>query len=619
VRLLYSLIAVLLCNFLLGQIVDDSTKQVYGPKTTKFIYEDNLLNNIGDYQTVDTSIYLLERQSVVDKSARELQNLGVIGTPQFPIFHTPQSTIGRSSGFTAYSRFDFDPSDVKYYDTKSPFFDLFGMLGGGNRNIIDIGFSRNVNPNWNIGFDYRVLTVDKQLARNGEGDRQVESSAFAGYTHYSHPKVPYQIMFHYAQLNHNTVDLGGVRYLDTDSSRTDLFQYEIAQLRLEDAQSNIKNRRIHLFQEYELAEQLQLYHVLDRRTEQHTFEDFSGGTSSADYNTYTDFYPNFFIDADSTYQRTNFRTFSNEAGIKGDISSVFYRAYLKFRWVDFFYNYLNPDVSAFEQYVGGYARFKWRDKFDVTANGEYILGGGYDLQGKLSSNLINVYYRTSNYAVPFIYNNYFGNHHEWSNSFDPTFSNQLGGNIKFNYKFVELIPSVDLTSYQNYLFFNQERQPVQNTGTFVISKIGGHANLRFLNQKGEGWHLENQTYFTTVAGDGASQVRIPQVFFNGRFFWRGNWFQDLVPFEVGLDTHARSAYFAYSFAPETQQFYLQDEYEIEGFFKADVFINMRLDRFLLSLKWTHVNQPGDGGYFASPYFPGQPRVIDVNVRWMFFD
>ena len=599
--------------------MDDSTKQIYGPKTTKFIREENLLNNTGDYQTIDTSIYLLERQSVVDRNAREFQNLGVIGTPTFSVFHVPQQAIGRSSGFNAYSNFAFDPSIINYYDTKSPYFDLFGMLGGGNRNIIDIGFSRNVNPNWNVGFKYRRLTVDKQLARDGQGDRQVEGAAFAAYTHYKHAKVPYQLLFHYSQLNHNAVDLGGVRFLDTDSSRTDLFQYEIALLRLEDAQTNVKDRRIHLFQEYQLAEQLQLYHVLDRHTEQHTYEDFSGSSSTTDYNTYTDFYPNFFVDEDSTYQRANFSSFSNEAGIKGDISNVFYRTFLRFRWVDFDYNYLDPEFDAFEQYIGGYLRFKWREKFSVVTNGAYIVGGGYDFKGTLSSTLLNAYYRTSNYAVPFIYNRYFGNHHEWSNSFEPTFTNQLGGNVNLRSKFFELVPTVDFTSYQNYLYFDQNRQPVQNTGTFVISKLGGNLNLRFLNSKGEGWHLENQAFYTRVAGDGAAQVRIPEIFFNGRFFWRGNWFDDLVPFEVGVDTHARSAYFANSYAPEIQQFYLQDEYEIEGYFKADLFLNMRLDKFFLSLKWTHIDQPNDGGYFASPYYPGQPRVLDVNVKWRFFD
>lgn len=618
VRILLLLILFLISGLgVRAQIVDDTTKQVYGPKTTKFIDEQIILNN-GEYQPLDTSIYLFERQSLVDKSERTLQDLGVIGTALFPILQDPAPKIGKTSGYTSYNRYAFDASKIKYYDTKSPFFDLFAMLGGGNRNILRIGFSRNINPNWNFGFNYNVITVDKQLARNGEGDRQVESSAFVGYTHYKHPKRPYQVLFNYSQLNHNTVELGGVRYLTNDEVRAELFQFDNALLRLDEAQTNVKLRRLHVYQDYRFADQFQLYNITDNYSEENTFKDFAGGTSGT-YDPYRDFYSNFFIDEDSTYQRANFNAFSNETGIKGNISSIYYRAFVKSRWVDFKYNYLDPDERAFEQYIGGVTRFKWRDKFSVTANGSYILGGGYELKGMLSSKLISAYYRTANYTVPYLNNTYFGNHHEWANNFNPLFTNELGGNIFVNLKLIELIPEIKLTSYQNYLYFDQQRQARQNNGTFVISRIGGRMNFRFLNDKNEGWHFENQIYYSTVAGDGSGLARVPDLIYNGRLFWRGEWFDDLVPFEVGLDTHARSAFFANSYAPETQQFYLQDDYKLESFFKADFFLSMRLDKFFLSVKWTHLDDPNDGGYFASPYYPGQPRALDLNVRWLFFD
>lgn len=617
-RGLFLFITVFFSYHVFGQIVDDSTKQVYGPSTTKFITEDIVLNDSVIYSRIDTSIYLLERQSVVDKNNHELQDLGLMGTAQFPVFYTPAKSIGRSSGYTAYSSYALKPSDIKYYDTKSPFIDLLIMLGGGNRNKVDVGVTRNINPNWNAGFNFKTLAIDKQLSRDRRGDRQVESSAFSAHTHYKHDKIPYQVLAHFSLLNHNVVELGGVRYFDTDSTETDLFQFDNALLRLEEAQSFFRDRRFHLYQDYQLAEAFQLYHIADRHTEVSIFEDFAD-SDVGDYNPFSDFYDAFLIDEDSTYQRANFSSFSNEAGIKGNVSNVFYRGYVRMRWVDFFYNYFAPDLSAFEQYVGGFAKFKWKDKFSVEANGEVILGEGFDLKGNISSNFINAYYRSTNYAVPYIFNDYFGNHHEWHNDFDPTFVNQLGGNIKFKVKFAELVPSIDLVSYQNYLLFDEDIVPIQNTGTFVVTKIGGNANFRFLNKKGEGWHFENQFYFTNVVGDGASQIRIPQFFYNGRFFWRGEWFKDAVSFEWGIDAHTRSSYYATTFAPEVQQFYLQNDFEIPSYLATNVFINMRLYKFLMSLKFTHVNQPDDGGYFTSPYYPGQPRVFDVLVKWRFFN
>ena len=69
VRIFVSLIAVLLFFGVQGQIVDDSTVLVYGPKTTEYTTEYNILNNLDDYRAVDTTIYLFERQSIVDKSS----------------------------------------------------------------------------------------------------------------------------------------------------------------------------------------------------------------------------------------------------------------------------------------------------------------------------------------------------------------------------------------------------------------------------------------------------------------------------------------------------------------------------------------------------------------------
>ena len=90
-RFYLSLIAVLSFLVLQAQIVDDSTRNVYGPKTTLFTTEKDILNNTVAYQTLDTSIYLFERQSFVEKSGRRYQDLGNLGTALFPIFYEPPS------------------------------------------------------------------------------------------------------------------------------------------------------------------------------------------------------------------------------------------------------------------------------------------------------------------------------------------------------------------------------------------------------------------------------------------------------------------------------------------------------------------------------------------------
>ncbi|WP_421765567.1 putative porin [Ekhidna sp.] len=616
-RIYFLLIAVLSAGALSAQIVDDSTKLVYGPKSTEFTTEEEVLNNLNNYQRIDTSIYLFERQSYVDRSARKFQNLGNFGTALFPIFYTPQSAIGRTSGFNAYNRYAFQPKDIKYYDTKSPYIELFVYLGGGNRNIVDIGFSRNVNENWNIGFDVRKITANKQLAPENQTDRQVIGTSFVGYTHYKHAKVPYQFLANYSSMSHKVFELGGARPT-SDSLRTDFFLYDNALVRLEEAQAIVKSSRWHFYHDYQIAKQFQLYHTFDYLKETNIYQDFAGDTGPGGYDLYTDFYTDFLMDEDSTQERSVFSSLSNEIGIKGNLSSVFYRFYSKLRSVDWSYLLYDPESRAFEQYLGGFARFDWREKFAVTANAEYLLGGGYKLGGNLSSDLLNVSYSSMNYRVPFIYSDYFGNHHEWHNDFDPVFMNKLEAQINLDFKSFEIRPKVCLTTYNNFVYFNGNIDPIQSTDAF-ISSIGGDFNLRLLNSKQEGWHLENELMATNVSGGASDFVRIPDVWFNGRYYWRGNWFNDLVPVEVGIDAHARSAYFANAYAPEIQQFYVQNDQEIFGYTAADLFVNMKVDKFFFAIKWTHFNQPQDDGYFTTPNYPGQRKVIDLMIRWMFFD
>lgn len=602
-----------------AQLLDDTTELVYGPKTTRFLYEHQILNNQLDYATVDTSLHLFERQSMVDQSARRYQNLGNFGTALFPVFFSTQESIGRTSGFNAFAPYSRGGNrKIKFYDTKSPFIDLFTYLGAENKNLVRIDFSRNVREGWNVGFDLHKITTDKIVANDGEGDRQTESTSFDFYTHFKNQKKTYQAVFYLNQLSHKVVELGGVRF-GSDSILSEFFQLDNALLRLEDAQNIRKETQWHLYHDFRIAEQFQVYHSIDIYNEENSYQDFTDGSSS-DYDSYADAYNGVFqIDGDSTYERSTFSSTTNEAGIKGDLSSVFYRAYVKLRTVDFNYFLLDPFEKVTETYIGGYARFNWREKFTVIGEAEVLQGGEYKFLGSLKSDLINIDYQSKRYNVPFIYGAYFGNHYEWGNNFTPVFANQLSGSLKLGYKSFTFIPKASFTALTDHVFFNEEQLPTQASAGIAIASIGGEVNAAFIGGKGEGLFLENELVATNVSGGSADAIRIPDLFYNGRYYWRGLLFGDNIPVEIGVDAHARSSYFANAYLPVTQQFYVQNEFENFGYFKTDFFINMRLDKFYIALKWAHFDQPADSGYFTTPYYPGQPKGIDLIIRWTFFD
>ncbi|WP_332367843.1 hypothetical protein [Spirosoma telluris] len=67
-------------------IIDDSTKVIYGPKSTRYVLEDDILNNRQKLYTLDTTMDEVHRFTYVQRSQNLYQDLGTLGTPIRPVF-----------------------------------------------------------------------------------------------------------------------------------------------------------------------------------------------------------------------------------------------------------------------------------------------------------------------------------------------------------------------------------------------------------------------------------------------------------------------------------------------------------------------------------------------------
>src|SRR5687768_6439022 len=192
-----------------SRIIDDTTKQVYGPKTSKYYYEKDVFLNRITYHPIDTSIRNFHKFNYVQWHNNVYQDLGNIGTSIMPIFYQIPSLIGVTSGFNSYNLY-WDDEQIRYFDTKSPYSNIRATLGGKGRSATRISFSRNITPQWNFGFTFRPLLIDKQIQRQGKGDRQVRATYYDIYTAYQTPDSSYRVMFSYRRNKHETDENGGV-------------------------------------------------------------------------------------------------------------------------------------------------------------------------------------------------------------------------------------------------------------------------------------------------------------------------------------------------------------------------------------------------------------------------
>ncbi len=596
-----------------AQIVDDSTKQIYSAKTTRIIRELDIKNNQTSERHPDTTLYRLESFMMTDKTEHYYQDLGNNGTALFPIFYQLKNQIGKTTGFDVYDPYMYNPEDVNYYDTKSPFISVDVIFGGNNRSAVDFTFARSINQRWNFGFDIHKITSTKIIGYTSIDDRNSQSSIFSFYTYYKHEKMPYSAMLSVVNLNHNVGETGGI-LVGENPTKADLFLYRDASVQLDDAKANDSRMNYHFYHEYDWQKQLQFYHQLDVKSQGTAYND---NISSANYA----FYGQPLINESQVSTESSFKEVVNEVGIKGDLANLFYRAYLKRRVYDFSYNYWDPIDKGGENYIGGYSRFTWKNKFNVEGNLEYLQTGEYQLIGRLNSDLLFGSYSSVRAKAPIFYERYFGNFHEWNNTLDRTFTNEIKGGVHLDFGVLEVKPQARILSLSNYIFMDETLNPQQSSALAVLTSFGGDFNLRFFTNKelGEAFHIENEVYLTTVSGDGASNLSVPPVFYNGKAFWRGAWFKKTMNVEVGFDLSAKSAYYAMGYAPSIQHFYLQDDFKTESYFTADAFLNVKVSNVKVFIKWMYFNQQNDNGYFITPYYPGEGKTIDFGVNWTFYD
>jgi hypothetical protein len=609
-----------LSHHLQAQILDDSSKLVYGPKTTLEFSQSGWENNRQDTVNVDTSLYEIEKFAFTDKLQGTYQNLGNIGTALGPLYYHAPKVSGIRTGYSAYDPLVHNPGTFRYFDTKSPFIDLKVVLGGQGRSLIDVLYTQNVTPNWNIGLEINRLNIDKQLgAVQNEGDRNLESSQISLFTQYQHPKRPYKLLGYLNQFNHQVREIGGIYYTD-ESEDTEIYQYRDASLLLSEATATDIRQDVHLFQSYGFFEFFQLYHQFDYSRQRFTYLDYTDGAGST-YNTYLDFYPNFFVDEDSTFQSFDFKSLQNEIGLKGGSQSVFYKFYARHRRVGYEWLYLQSTDPVNELYVGGMTRFNWKEIFAVQAQGELMNTGDYQLEGKLTSELISVRYRSQLYQPTLLERRYFGNHFDWDNNFNSTFANQLDGEISLKLGRFFITPEASFTSLSNYIYYDTTATPTPTDNALIIGKVGTSIDFELSTSQefDEGFKFETSGYFNQVAGNEQEVYPIPQWLVNARWYWEGKWFENAVPMQLGFNFHFKSGYYGRAYHPSIQQFAVQNNDFLEGYFTIDPFVSMRVNNVFVFAKMTHVNMPIVGGYFITPRYLGQERIFDFGVRWLFFD
>jgi hypothetical protein len=608
-RLFFLLILLLVSVNLNAQILDDSTQNLYGPRTTNYKYLNDIKLNRNISFHPDTSIIGFERFSYMENYRYKLQDLGNIGTSAKFIFYTPPVIIGKTSGYYSYALYNLPIEKIRLFNTRSPHTDLFAGFASGNRNITRITHSQSIKPNWNFGLNLQWLTNDKQISSTGRGDNQVRGLAYNFYMYYWTPDSNYFALGAFTRMHHKVVEIGGVDTLGF-SDIGDFFD-ENAELNLQDVTSTELDIKYYLYQQYQLNPAFAIYNELSRTLTSNYFTDANISTNKS-------FYDYLLFNTSETWNKNKFNDLTNEAGVKGDWKKAFYNAYYKYRNVSFNQLYLAEVDRKTEGYIGGSIRYDNDSSYYLSVSGELMLNNAnHQINAVYENRFWELSYKRMMYDPGAIHEKYFGNHYEWYNNLGPVQSDNFKALFKIPLKKISINPFFNLSMIQNYIYFNENKMPSQASGFAQLYSPGLDLNIRI----GRYLHWENQFIYTFKTGEEEARdvFRIPPIFINSYLYFSKFMFNEKLLMSLGINAHYQSNYYADGYDPVTQQFYLQNDFELPAYALADLFVNIKIKTVRVFLKFYYLNQKREQGYFASPYYPGQPKGMDLGLSWMFYD
>ena len=608
---------VLLLGLLLGvaivsqaQILDDTTRQIYNATTTRFFQVDDFRYNRDTTYYLDTAVDDIYRISWVDKSKKKYQNLGVVGTALHPIYPNFTDQIGARSGYEAFTPLYRGGSQLKHYDSRSPYTNIYAVFGENGRNLLDVTFTRNITPRLNVGIDVRTFLIDRNVGRPiGRSDRVVESYQYDAFASFSTKDNRYWVMGSFSRWNHEMFNTGGAQ-VDGDSLEA-YGDVDLAITVLDDAVTSDLRQHYHVYQEYRFSKLFQVFHTFERYRQNNYYVD---KLSSADIETYGG---NTFIYSDSTKDRSIFRYTLNELGLKGTLGKVIYSISYKRRDGLAPYKFLDLENRFQENYLIGYGRLEFSPRHELWARGELLLSGPYKLDLHYHNRWISADWQRRIYQPAMLEQRYFGNHDEWTNNFGNISLDRFKVAAHLKTGPITWQPKADVSLVNNFVYWDENQLPAQATEPGQILTGGGEINF-FLGGIG----FDAEVLYTQLQGSAQTTFNMPEWFVRSELYYKGSLFQEALTMKGGVGFHTWSPYYRYGYDPVVQQFHLQNTAETGSWYPiVDLFLALQLGPATVIARYNHLTDflYDNVGYLATPGYPGLPMTFDLGVKWHMYN
>lgn len=537
--------------------------------------------------------------------------------------------------FKPYRAYIVKPEDIIYFNTTTPYTRLFYETGGPkgqSENILRALHTQNINPHWNFGINYDLISSDGQYQ-----NQKTKLYDFTIFSSYKKRNYGFNVV-----LNSNRMSAEENGGVVSDSLITDTSEDpENIQVNLTQAKSKLTNFNLFMNHSYGIGKEREI--VMEEDTTYsyaidllYTLNYENNSWRYKDENLNTDFYSDsILLDQNSTFDKVEqssvkntFQIVFNEnenkwirLGARFGIESEFLKYNLRrnvsqYAWQQKDENIHNNQLiaSLFSQSgkslnwkaVGKYVFEGYRQNdFELDYQLIKWIGGkdsghGFKLSGRLEST-----------TPDFILEEYYGNHQQWKLSLDKQTELRVGGEY-FNKKYRFKI-GVSISQLDNYTYFGLQATPEQASSGISIMTAYLQKNFKlgnfYLNQSLVGQNSSNE-----------SLLPLPTLSIYSNNYYKNEFFDGALGLQTGVSVHYNTNFYAPNYMPSTGQFFLQNQKELGDYPKINVYFNFRIKRTRLFIMYEHANASiGSKNYFSTLHYPINPSMLKYGLIWTFYN
>lgn len=608
--------------------------------STKFLTEDSVLLKYNPLTKIDTTLDNLHRFRATQYPDKHYLSLGNIAAPATQLVYSPFVNVGYQYGVNVLDVYRLKASDVRYFETTTPYTQLKYVQGDGQLQYLDAYHNQSYNDQIAFGVEYH--------SRRSEGfymDENNKQTSVALNFRYKSFSKKYQLMLNGIWNTFNISESGGIENInlfdvfDESQRRTasNFLNNKSAEQYWRDASLNL--RQMYFFgkseqievEDSQFVEQIQpRFYATHKLSYTRLKQNFISDSSN--------FYPTNPDDYTTVFGSVNWSELNNEIGIGWYLSKdvqeakkeqVFYTG-IRFQNVSVKQwdiasitenpsNGISNNKTANNAILFGKLSKMLTPYTHLKASLNYVLVGAqfsdYLLQGNLSQKLINGLYINPflraqardafyNEGIAIVPVAKFEN-----TNFSKVFSNELGAVLKWKQR-----TSLSLSAIRTdkFIFFDSLLIPQQAADGINYIKVELAKN--FVLGK---FNLNHNIVWQTVNN---SPLRLPNWYVHLNYYFETDIFKGAGQIRLGAELFYISKAKLNAYMPGLMQFYVQDEKETANYAWADVYFSARVKRWNGFLKLEHVNQGLFGfEYELLPNYALYPRVLRMGVAWRFYD